>query len=189
LSVVSGSFIELWIGPRLVFVALPLVALMWVNLFNLLTGPGFLTFAGKGHLWPGVQSALVGLALNIGLSVLLIYRFGFAGAVIGISASLVLASVFFLYLFHRQTGYSARRLFREAYAKPLAVGSMLTLPGWVVFRTLTPSWASLLVTGVMFGGLYFGLLLASGFFDRYDWGKAEALLPVIRYARRFVPGA
>jgi O-antigen/teichoic acid export membrane protein len=188
-SVISVPFVELWIGSKLAFVALPLTGLMWVNLYNLVTGPGFLTFAGSGYLKPGIQSAVVGLGLNILLSVALIYRFGFAGAVLGTSVSLVFASSFFLFLFHRHTGYSAWRLFREAYAKPLAGGIALSVPMWLVFRAVTPSWTGLIVAGVVFATLYVAVILASRFFDQYDWGKAEGLIPMVRHARRIIRNA
>lgn len=189
LSIASPAFIELWIGRGLAFVAAPLVVLMWVNVVNLSTGPGFLTFAGKSHLRPGVQSALLGLSLNIALSVVLIFRFGFAGAVVGTSISLFFASLFFVVIFHRQTGYSVWQLFRDAYAKPIVVGMVLSLPSWLVVRELTPSWAALIGWALGFGLCYLGGLLALRFFDPYDWGKAESLLPAIRYVRRLVPGA
>ncbi len=60
-----------------------------------------------------MQSAGVGLILNVFLSLGLIYRFGFAGAVLGTAISIVSASMYFLYLFHHSTGYSIMRLFRE----------------------------------------------------------------------------
>ncbi len=90
-AAVSNRFVELWIGPDLKIIALPLSVLVVVNFFNLATGPGFLIFAGSGYMRPGIQSAILGVVLNVVLSLGLIYKFGFAGAVLGTASSLILA--------------------------------------------------------------------------------------------------
>ena len=68
---VSRRFVELWVGPNLVMIAFPLSVLVVVNFLNLVTGPGFLRLAGKGDLKPGIQSAMVGMVLNVVLSLIL----------------------------------------------------------------------------------------------------------------------
>ena len=186
-SVISGWFVRLWLGPKLAFIALPLVVLLWVNFCNLCSGPGFLIFAGRGYLKPGMQSALLGIVLNVALSVGLIYKFGFAGAVLGTSLALTLASTFFFYLFHDRTGYSVGHLLHEAYLKPLisAIGIAILL--WLALHEMVPSWASLILLGAAFGAFYVAAMLSSRFFDQYDWGKLESLIPSARHFRRIIP--
>jgi O-antigen/teichoic acid export membrane protein len=186
---ISTRFVDLWLGPKLAFLGVPLAILLSVNLWNLVTGPGFLINAGRGHLRPGMQSALMGIILNVFLSVGLIYRFGFPGAVLGTAGSLASASTYFLYLFHRDTRYSVLRLFREAYLKPLVISMPLTALLVFAVRQLVPSWTSLALLGVAFGTLYVTALLFSNFFDQYDWTKMESLIPAIRHARRIIPVA
>jgi O-antigen/teichoic acid export membrane protein len=187
ISVVSSKFVELWVGPKLAFIAMPLAVLIWVNLYNLLTGPGFLIFAGRGILKPGTRSALVGLGMNVFLSVPLIYRFGFPGAVVGTSVSLVVASTLFLYLFHSYTEYSFRRLLRGAYMKPFATAAAFALPLWLVLRASSPSWSLLIVLGTVFVALYLISLFLNSFLDEYEWGKIEGLIPAVRHFRRVIP--
>ena len=186
-TLASRRFIELWVGPKLAFIAVPLAILIWVNFYNLLTGPGFLIFAGRGYLKPGIQSALLGITLNVILSVGLIYKFGFAGAVVGTSVSLFIASTFFLYIFHRTTGYSPRRLVRDAYIKPFLTGASVALPIWLILRETTPSWHLLIFFGVLFVVLYVTALFLNRFLDQYEWSKIEGLVPAVRFFRRIVP--
>lgn len=188
-AAISKSFVELWIGPKLLFLGFPLAILLAINFYNLVTGPGFLILAGRGNLRPGMQSAMLGLTLNVVLSFGLIYRFGFAGAVLGTAISLVTASTYFLYLFHLDTKYSVARLFREAYLKPMIISIVLAVVLVVVVRTRVPSWTELVALGIGFGVLYVATLLFSRFFDGYDWSKFESLIPAIRYARRIIPVA
>ena len=181
---ISSRFVDLWIGPSMKMIALPLSVLLVVNFFNLATGPGFLLLAGKGEMKPGIQSAMLGVGINLVLSLGLIYKFGFAGAVLGTSASLIIASVFFMYLFHRRTNYPVNRVLRESYLKPtlcsiLILAVILTLHG-----TKNLSWFGLALMAVIFAGLYAVAILCSGFFDPYDWGKIESFVPIARYARR-----
>jgi O-antigen/teichoic acid export membrane protein len=188
-AAISKPFVNLWIGPKLAFLGFPLAVLLLVNFYNLVTGPGFLIFAGRGNLRPGMQSAVAGLILNVVLSFGMIYRFGFAGALLGTSISLGVASTYFLYLFHRQTGYSVKKLFREAYLKPMIISIPLAGLLMLALGARIPSWAALVALGILFFALYVTTLLFSHFFDRYDWSKFESLIPAIRHARRIIPVA
>lgn len=186
---ISNRFVTLWIGPSMRMIALPLSVLLIVNFLNLATGPGFLIFAGIGYLRPGIQSATLGIVLNVVLSFGLIYKFGFAGAVLGTSTSLVVASTFFIALFHRHTGYSFARVLQESYWKPVYC-STLALAGVITIHPVRNStWFGLAAIGVVYGILYSVTILLSGFFDDYDWSKIESFMPMARHARRITRGA
>ena len=181
---ISHRFVELWIGRNLEMIAFPLSVLVVVSFINLVTGPGFLIFAGRGHLAPGVKSAVLGIVVNVILSLGLIYKYGFAGAVLGTSAALVLASAYFLTVFHRSTRYSFTRLLRDAYLKPALCSVVVLAIVLTAHPTEGTSWAGLAIMGVVFGGLYCVVILVSKFFDAYDWGKMESFAPAVRYVRR-----
>ena len=169
---VSARFVELWIGTSLRIVAWPLSVLTLVGFFNLTTGPGYFILVGQGILRPGLYSAMMGLGLNIPLSSFLIYRFGFGGALAGTSFSIIAASIFFQYLFHRRTGYSVVRLLREAYLKPILCSVVLaTLLLFVPLESLW--WFGLIACGLVFAGLYMTLLFLVRFFDIYDWDNLK----------------
>ena len=186
---VSGRFVELWIGPKFAPVVLPLNVLLIVNFVNLLTGPGFLIFAGKGNLGPGVQSATLGLVLNILLSFVLVLRFGFAGAVAGTAIALTIASAYFLYRFHKETGNPAGRLVRECYARPFTWSLVLASGLYLARPAFEPTWKALVLQGILYGGLYFLGILFSQFFDNYDWARIERAIPIVRHLRRMLPVA
>ena len=185
-AAISGRFVELWIGPAMKMVALPLAVLVVVSLINLATGPGFLIFAGRAHLKPGVDAAIVGIVSNIVISFALIYASGFSGAVLGTAASLILAACYFIVVFHRQTGYSFIRLIREAFIKPILCAGVAIATVLLVIPAAVVSWSGLLATCVIFGVLYSSLILLSGFFDSYDWSKIETFVPGVRHVRRLV---
>jgi O-antigen/teichoic acid export membrane protein len=183
-TAISNRFVELWLGPGTGMIALPLCVLLVANFFNLATGPGFLIFAGRGYMTPGIRSALLGLALNVVLSLGLIYKFGFAGAVIGTSVSLIVASSYFMFLFHRHTGYPFLRVLQESYLKPVLC-SILILVAFLAMRTTKSlSWFGLVSMGIAFGVFYVIAILLSGFFDDYDWAKIESVMPLARYSKR-----
>jgi len=181
---VSNRFVELWIGPGMKMIALPLSVLLVVNFFNLATGPGFLILAGKGDMKPGIQSAILGIVINIVLSLGLIYKFGFAGAVLGTSASLILASAYFMSVFHRRTGYSVSRVLQGSYLKPILCSILILAMLLTIRPTKNLSWFGLAGIGAIFGILYAIAILLSRFFDEYDWSKIESFMPVARLARR-----
>lgn len=183
-AAISHRFVELWIGPNLGMIALPLSVLLIVNFLNLATGPGFLIFAGKGNMRPGIQSAVLGVVLNVILSLVLIYKFGFAGAVVGTSVSLISASAYFVFLFHRITGYSFLRVLRESYLKPIACSILCLSMILTVGSAKNSSWFGLAEIAIIFAGLYCITILLSRFLDEYDWRKIESVLPIAKRVRR-----
>lgn len=187
LVAVSARFVELWIGPSFKVVALPLAILLLINIFNLTTGPGYMILAGKGILRPGMYSALVGIAINVPLSYILIRLFGFQGAVAGTSVSLTAGAALFLYLFHRQERASVARLLREAYFKPVFYSLTLLILEFRISPAAGLSWFGLFLQGCVFGLVYAGVLVSTKFFDQYDWSKIESVFPIARVARRIVP--
>lgn len=184
---VSGRFVDLWLGPQLHMVTLPLTVLVWVNFLNLATGPGFLILVGKGFLRPAINATSIGLFLIITLSFVLIYKLGFSGAVLGILIAVLVATALFVYWFHRSTGYPFGRVLREAYVKPL-VCSVVPL---VILMAIAPpgrlGWVGLSAHAVAFAILYFSGLLVTRFFDLFDLEQVENLLPIARAARKIVP--
>lgn len=180
---ISNRFVELWLGPNLRMIALPLSILLIASFVNLTSGPGYLILAGSGYLKLGIQSAALGMIVNVVLSLGLIYKFGFAGAVLGTSTSLIIAVAFFFPLFHRRTGYLFSRVV-QSYGKPVFC-SVVPLAALFVVRPAL-SWFGLVAVGAAFGVLYSMAILLSGFLDEYDWSRIESLLPVARYARRIV---
>jgi len=186
---ISKHFVQLWIGPNLVFLATPLSVLLIVNFLNLLTGPGLLTLIGTGKLKPGLHSAFVGIALNVTLSFFLIRTYGFHGAVLGTSLSLMIASGFFLYQFWKETGKRFAGMMRRAYLKPTmcAVLAVAVLQLFTLRATL--SWGTLVLEGVGFALTYTVLLLLTRFFDTFDLALAERFVPVPAVARRIISDA
>lgn len=185
-AAISARFVELWIGPAMKMIVVPLVILVVVNLMNLATGPGFLIFAGRGHLKPGVDTAILGIVSNLVISFVLIYTSGFSGAVVGTAVSLIVAACYFIVIFHRQTKYSFVRLATEAHLRPILCAGLAIPAALLIHPATSASWFGLLAIGVIAGALYSSLILLSGFFDSYDWSKIETFVPGVRYVRRLV---
>jgi O-antigen/teichoic acid export membrane protein len=180
----AGRFVDLWLGPAMAVIAFPMALLVAVNFVNLASGPAFLLFAGSGYLRPAIRSSLLGIGLDIVLSLVLIHWLGFAGAAVGTSLSLLIAAVYLTWTFHRQHSYSFRRLLRESYLKPVACSVLSLAATFAAHSVHTLSWYGLIAMGLMFAGIYALLILLSGFFDSYDWNKIEIFLPAARHARR-----
>jgi O-antigen/teichoic acid export membrane protein len=181
----AKDFVKLWVGAGLSVIAAPLSVLLMANILNLTTGPGLLTLVGKGILKPGLYSAIAGIVLNSSLSLVLIWAFGFQGAVIGTSVSIAAASVFFLYLFERQTHGAFPGVMRN-YLKALGCSLAIAPVLWLVTRSEPSSWGLLALRGMIFAVAYLGLLLAVRFFDAVDLLIAAAFFPVPAAAKRLI---
>lgn len=186
---IAKRFVELWVGPGLKIVAIPLSILLAINFINLMTGPGLFILWGKGRLQPGLYSAFLGMTLNLSLSFFLIRAYGFSGAVLGTSLSLGIASIFFLYLFQRETSRSFFGILRSAYLKPIACSVALIVLLWLFVRPRESSWFGLAIYGFLFGAAYLVMLAFSSFFDSFDAAILKGFLPAFRMNRRVAPGA
>lgn len=186
---VSRDFVDLWVGPSLRVIAIPICVLLVVNFINLTTGPGLQILVGGGTLQPGLYSAIASMVLNVVLSLFLIRAYGFQGAVIGTSVSIVVGSVAFLYLFRRETRGTFPKVLRLAYLKPIvcSLGCIALIS--VLAHSERSSWSKLVVNGIVFGVAYLVLLLLVRFFDSSDLMMVERFLPIPRIARRIIPNA
>ncbi len=185
-ALLSRRLVDLWLGSNLEVVALPLVVLLCVYLLNLLTGPGFYILVGKGAPRPGVISCTVGISLNIVLSFVLISRWGFQGAFVGTFVAALISMAVFMFLFHRHTGYAYGRLVREAYLKPVLCSAPFVLLISYAVPLVRLGWKGLCLVGGGFGVAYLGALVLTRFFDDFDLMQAERLVPIARFARKFV---
>ena len=183
----SKRLTALWLGRGLEVVALPMVVLLGVNLMNLFTYPGFYVLLGQGVLEPTVFASTAAVALNVVLSLGLIYRWGFQGAFVGTFLSALLSMGLFTSLFHRHTGYGYSRLAGEAYLKPLVCAGGLILLIRYSIAVGRLGWGGLVLVAAGFGAAYLVALLLARFFDEFDLVQLERYVPLARLVRKVVP--
>lgn len=184
-AAVSHRFVELWLGPGFSAAALALTILTAVNILNLACAPGALILTGKGILGPALRASVLGIIANLVLSAILVFRFGFNGAVYGTSVSLTAATIYFLLLFHRETGYPIVRLATQSL-KPLLCASAIAAISRILLSFLVPGWMGLIAIALGFLGLYCGVLLMIGYFDIFDLQALERCLPLPKAIRRIL---
>jgi O-antigen/teichoic acid export membrane protein len=160
-------FVLLWLGPAFNPVVLPIRVLVLVQFVNLATGPGGLILFGKGYVRPATLTASVGLLINVVVSGLLIWRFGFAGAFLGTTIAIMFSSVWYLILFHRYTKYPFWSVVRMAYFKPILCSTFLAASMSLLWPPAV-RWSSLILRTAVFGILYLAALILTRFFDRFD---------------------
>jgi O-antigen/teichoic acid export membrane protein len=160
-------FVPLWLGPGFSRVVLSIRVLVPVEFLGLATGPGGWILFGKGYVRPATLTSGAGLVINLVASGLLIWRFGFAGAFIGIAISNTFSSVWYFILFHRYTKYPFWSVVQTAYFKPILCSILLAAS----MSLLWPSevkWPSLVLRTAVFGVLYLATLILTRFFDHFD---------------------
>ena len=182
-GLLAHRFVEIWLGPGFSAVAPALIVLTSVQLMNLTSGPGLFIFIGRGELGPGVRSAVGAIVLNVVLSATLIWHFGFPGAVYGTALSVSIATIYFIYVFHRQTGYAFSFLLMP-YAKPLALGLILVLAAKIFVPIDRLGWAGLVATALLFAVVYLIGLTLARYFDDFDMRTIGHLLEVRKAFRR-----
>ncbi len=171
----AGLIIRAWMG----FMARPesVLAVQFLTLAYgayLVSSVGRYMARGMGALGFELSGSTALTALNIVLSVVLIKKIGFAGALWGTSVAALTGSAWFLMRFHRFLGFPIRRLMTKSVLGPVAVSAFVGL--LLRFLPAFPPAAAgrLVLIGDLFMRLavfaiaYIAGVLRLGFVDAYE---------------------
>lgn len=185
---IAPVFVLLWLGPAFSRVVLSIRVLVPVEFLGLATGPGLWILFGKGYVRPATMTAGAGLVINLVASSLLIWRFGFAGAFIGIAISNTFSSVWYFILFHRYTRYAFWSVVQTAYIKPILC-SILLAASMSFLWPPEVKWSSLVLRTAVFGVLYLATLILTRFFDHFDLEQIPSRIRVSALGRAMLGSA
>jgi O-antigen/teichoic acid export membrane protein len=183
----ARSVLTLWLG-RGFEDSVILVQLLAIGYgVNVLGGAASQTGAGVGRPEFDMRSTLLLVILNPILSLLLVQKFGAAGAAAGTSLSLSIAAAYLLVIFHRKyVENSIGTAFNDVYLRPLLAGILANLAPlgfhqivpqvaeWQEVRYLIP--AKLFVDFGIFAPVYIVLLIALRQVTARDWRNFLGLI-------------
>ncbi len=182
----------LWLGQtgfNRSALALQILSIGYV--FMLLVSMGRLIARGMGIPQYEMRSSLLIVIMNIVLSVVLIMKFGFVGALWGTTISGTLGSLYFIRSFHRRTKESIVLILRKIYAPPF-IFCIISLLASLLVHTLVimllhfapanriEAFYYLCINGAVFLTVYVFSLLQSGYIDKYDKEILSGSLELIK---------
>ncbi len=133
-------------GPEFIYAALPLVILLIARVIRGATiQPIGASFTGVGRPDVGLKIDALSTILNIGLNILLIPRFGIAGAAMATTISLLTGAVIFMILLPRILGV---KIDARWYALAMGLACISVVLFWVGTRLINPY----IVGGVVLSG-------------------------------------
>jgi len=126
-----------------------------------------------------MRSSVLIAIMNITLSIILIIKLGFIGALLGTTLSGTLGSFYFIYSFHRRIKESLFLILKRIYANPFFFCVIALIASFVagyIFKLIFPesptnrieAFYHLLINGAVFLGVYLISLFKSGYIDKYD---------------------
>jgi O-antigen/teichoic acid export membrane protein len=116
--VAAPALVTGWLGPGYPEAAWATAGLIGFLLFTILTGVGTAVCRGIGEPWMEARYHILGTAVHLALSLLLVPRYGLAGALGALGASGVVAVTYFLWRFHVRIGEPVSRWIRDVVAVP-----------------------------------------------------------------------
>ena len=134
----ARSVLMLWLGPGFESSVI-LVQILAIGYgANVLGGVASQTGAGVGHPEFDMRSTVLLAILNPVLSIILVMRFGAAGAAAGTTLAFVVATTYLLTSFQRNyIEGSLRSVLQEVYLRPIVAGVFATL-AVLAFRHVVP---------------------------------------------------
>ncbi len=140
---------------------------------NLLAGPGMSIALGKGRPEMSMYAGLISMCTNIGLTVLLVWRFGFYGVPVATAVAMVLSVGWFFVALRRRVDVRLRELIRTACLWP----ALAAAPGFAVcvgidagttFADRLSNLAAAGAGGIVLGISYLVLIRLMPFLDAFD---------------------
>jgi O-antigen/teichoic acid export membrane protein len=146
---------------------------------------------GIGKVELELKRGLLTIALNLALSLMLILRYGFLGAVFGTTISLIIGSIYFLKIFKASFEKSGREVL-SPFIKPgiagfLAGGLIFVFERFfteTILKNRIDTIVSLGIKGIIFLIVYSGIILSIGYFDDYDRNLLRERIPILRHIIR-----
>jgi O-antigen/teichoic acid export membrane protein len=164
----ARPLVALWLGPGYGRVAVTIMIILGGYAVWL---PGHMTDSilyGVGRAEIRMRADIAFLLVHVPLSLLLIWRYGYFGTVVGTSLALTSTRLYYYWAGSRALGVRIVDLLRFSFFQP-AVGALLAL-GAVVTMQLASAQQSLpilLAEGALFGAIYAGYVALFAL-DRYD---------------------
>jgi O-antigen/teichoic acid export membrane protein len=192
----ASLIMMLWLGKTgYTESALALQVLSVGYVFVLLVSMGRLIARGMGIPQYEMRSSVIVVVLNIGLSIILIIKLGFIGALLGTTLSGIIGSSYFFYSFNRRIKESVFSILKKVFASPflfcLVSLGISMLAGYIFNQLFPDSPASRLdafirlgVNGLVFMSVYLLFLFKSRYIDTYDREIFSGFLEMIKLKRR-----
>jgi hypothetical protein len=135
----ADSLVHIWLGKGYEQSVLLLQILAIGYGANVMGGAASQTGAGIGRPEFDMKSNLLLIVVNPILSLMLVNRFGPAGAAAGTALSFLIAAGYLVWLFHRNyLANSPWAVMRDVYMRPVLSGTLATL-AVLAFHDLAPS--------------------------------------------------
>ncbi len=195
----ASLIIILWMGnrsfPGYTESVLALQVLSVGYVFVLLVSMGRLIARGMGIPQHEMRSSVIIVVLNISLSIILIIKLGFIGALLGTTLAGIIGSSYFFYSFNRRIKESAFSILTKVFALPflfclVSLGVSMLVDYF--FKQLFPAppadrldaLVHLCVNGLVFLSVYLLFLLKSRYIDTYDREIFSGFLEMIKLKRK-----
>ncbi|MGD0568393.1 MAG: polysaccharide biosynthesis C-terminal domain-containing protein [Candidatus Sulfotelmatobacter sp.] len=189
-AIVSArALVVLWLGPKMSIIAFPFALLLIGNLFPQVGAPTYFVLVGRGILRPSVYAAVIASVLNVVLSLVFIWRWGFAGAVWGSVIPMIVSNVCFFIMARPYFEGTLYEVLQRAYLKPILCASAAAAVMSIANVQARHLWLEILSGGAIFAIVYILGLVVTRFFDAFDFSKAESHIPFARLVRRLVPAS
>ncbi|MBT9151480.1 MAG: hypothetical protein DDT40_01675 [candidate division WS2 bacterium] len=178
-----------WMGEGYEMAALVIQVLAVGYYANLVSGAASSVAIGVARTGFEMKYGIFMAILNLFLSIILIIKIGFIGAVIGTTISLTVASIFFMKMFHNYLGTPLSGFIQLLYkpmiacAIPALIILFLNYDFWspAVFSGRLANLGLLAVNSIVFGGIYIAFILLSKYLDEYDKGLIKNRFPLLKY--------
>ncbi len=195
----ASLIIILWMGnrgfPGYTESILALQVLSVGYVFMLLVSMGRLIARGMGIPQYEMRSSVVIVILNIALSIILIIKLGFTGALLGTTLSGIIGSSYFFCSFNRRIKEPVFSLIRKIFIGPFLFSLLslgISMLAGHFFNKLFPAppanrfeaFIQLGVNGLVFLSVYLLFLFKSRYLDTYDREIFSGLLEMIKLKRK-----
>lgn len=179
LLIFGQRFISLWLGPGFEKSLMVVIYLSIAYLFTTIMFIPSNILYGIGKVNIIMFTSMLYVFLNVFLSILLVMRYGYIGAIYGFFIANIIDTICVIVLFHKVTNFSFSEMIRTAVIKPLCAG--LIVGSIILFSFLLyqhqNTWTDLICRISLFMALYILALRVIKHFDAFDKEILQSYIP------------
>ena len=178
----AHPFVRTWLGEGYTTSAYTMQLLMFAYMINLLPGPGNFILHGmnKPHV-PMLNSVGAGIT-NLILCFVLVQQLGYYGVIIGILSTIVISSLTFTYMVHKNIQGLSWHLYADIYNKPILISTVLCAM-LIELNILLPFKGYILLSllSVTYFAIVSFVMLKGSYFDQFDRLTLSRLNPLTKF--------
>jgi len=165
----APTIIKLWLGQGFSLVVFTFRFFVLAFIVNVLSRPPYLILNALGFPQEGMKSSILAIIISIGVCPVLIWKFGYSGALLGTSLSIIIPSIWLKCIFHKKLSFPFLSMVKMNFIVPAIAVCVASIAVFTMKHFIENNIIGQLLLIIMFIVIYFILILLSKHYTKDEY--------------------